>query len=427
MLDRYLVVISGKEMIEDLRKAGDEDLSASEATKEAFWLDYMFKRSIIENPHHNQAIRGPLTRHLASNFGEVYDELSQAFDDEIPLTDDWVKVPTLQKALNIVNRTSNRLFVGVPLCRNKEWLSLDMRYTVDVMLAIAKISVFPRFLRPLVAWYASPYKRSIKVALKIAEPLIRERVEKFKAGSEDLEDDMLTWIIQSTPKDDLDRWLTPEDLGSRLMFMIFASTQTTGQALTHGLINLALHPKYIEPLRREIETCIEKDGWSKAAMGKMRMLDSFLKESQRVSTSHAVNTRRIAIRDFVFSNGTFIPAGTMIGISPSALHFDEDQYSNPFEFDGFRSYKQREEEGESIKHQMVTPQANYVAFGVGKHACPGRFFAVNEIKVLVSHMLMYYNLKLDESEAGPKTEEFGGRIDINSKTRVMFRKRQAMM
>ncbi|KAJ8079813.1 hypothetical protein PM082_016635 [Marasmius tenuissimus] len=442
MLDRYLVVITGKEMIEDLRKSGDEDLSISEAFKQAFQTDYMVKKSTNENPHHIQAIQGPLTRHLSSKFGEVYDELSQAFNDEIPLTDDWVKVPTLQKALNIVSRTSNRLFVGLPLCRNKEWLSLNIRYTIDFFVAVAKFSLFPRLLHPLVAWYTSPYKRSIKTALEIVEPLICERVEKFKTGSEDLEDDMLTWIIQSAPNDDLDKWLTPEELGSRLLSMNFVSIHTTSQVrvtssrwwdesdsrslkvFTHGLINLALHPEYIEPLRLEIEACIETDGWSKAAMGKMRMLDSFLKESQRVSSSAAVSIRRLALRDFVFSNGTVIPAGTMIGISPSALHFDEDQYSNPFEFDGFRSYKQREEEGESIKHQMVTPQTNYVAFGVGKHACPGRFFAVNEIKALVSHTLMYYDLKLDESEAAPKTEEFGGRIFTNSKTGVMFRKRQ---
>ncbi|KAK1225931.1 hypothetical protein PQX77_011130 [Marasmius sp. AFHP31] len=426
MLDRYLVVITGKEMIEDLRKAEDEDLSISEAHRETFQIDYMIKKSNAENPHQIQAIRGPLTRRLASKFGEVYDELSQAFDDEIPFTDDWVKVPTLQKALNIISRTSNRLFVGVPFCRNKEWLSLNIRYTVDFNIAVAKFSVFPRFLHPLVAWYVSPYKRTIKVALKIMEPLIHERVAKFRAGSEDLEDDMLTWLIQSAPRDELDRWLTPEELGSRLLGVNFVSIHTTSQTFTHGLINLASHPEYIEPLRREIEACIKKDGWSKAAMGKMRMLDSFLKESQRVSSAAAVGIRRLALNDFVFSNGTVIPAGTMIAISPSALHFDEDQYSNPFEFDGFRSYKQREEEGESIKHQMVTPQTNYVTFGIGKHACPGRFFAVNEIKALVSHTLMYYDLKLDESEAVPKTEEFGGRIFTNSKTRVMFRKRQAM-
>ncbi|KAJ8079815.1 hypothetical protein PM082_016637 [Marasmius tenuissimus] len=422
MLDRYLVVITGKEMIEDFRKAGDEDLSMLEAFKQAFQTDYIFKKSNNENPYHFQAIR-PLTRHLASNFGEVYDELSQAFNDEIPLTDDWIKVPTLQKALSIVTRTSNRLFVGLPLCRSKEWLSLNIRYTVDFFNAVAKISVFPS----LVAWYTSPYKRSIKVALKITESLIHERVEKFRAGSEDLQEDMLTWIIQSAPKDDPDKWLIPEELGSRLLSVNFVSIDTTSQAFAHGLINLASHPEYIEPLRREIEACIEKDGWSKAAMEKMQLLDSFLKESQRVSSSAPVSMRRLALRDFAFSNGTVVPAGTMIAISPSALHFDVGQYSNPFEFDGFRSYKQREEEGESIKHQMVTPQTNYIAFGIGRHACPGRFFAVNEIKALVSHTLMYYDLKLDESEAAPKTDEFGGGISTDLKTRVMFRKRQVNM
>ena len=64
-------------------------------------------------------------------------------------------------------------------------------------------------------------------------------------------------------------------------------SNTYSKATTHALINLASHPEFIEPLRKEIESCIEKDGWSKAAMGKIRMLDSFLKESQRVSSSGA--------------------------------------------------------------------------------------------------------------------------------------------
>ncbi|KAK1229505.1 hypothetical protein PQX77_007428 [Marasmius sp. AFHP31] len=424
MLDRYLVVVTGKDMMEDLRKAGDDALSLRDAFRETLHTDYIFGPSLNENPFHIEVIQGALTRHLASMFGEVYDELSQAFNDEIPLTDDWVKVPTLLKTLNIVCRTSNRLFVGLPLCRNEEWKALNIRYTIDFFMASGKTSLFPRFLQPLVAWYTSPYKRSLKVGLKHLEPTIRERVQKFKAGEEDLGDDMLTWLIQAAPKDS-DKWLTPEDLASRLLSLNVAAIHTTSQAFTHALINLASYPEYVEPLRKEIESCIEKDGWSKAAMGKMRMLDSFLKESQRVSSSGATSVRRLALKDFVFSNGTVIPAGMMLSTSPSALHFDKDQYSNPSEFDGYRSYKKREQEGESLKHQMVTPETNYVAFGAGKHACPGRFFAVNEIKALVSHALLYYDLKLDGSDAAPKTEEFAGRIQTNSKTMVMFRKRQA--
>ena len=60
----------------------------------------------------------------------------------------------------------------------------------------------------------------------------------------------------------------------------------------------------------------------------------------------------------------------------------------------------------------------------GTSSSPGRFFAVNEIKALVSHALLNYDIKLDESAAAPKTEEISGRIQSNSKTMVMFRKRQ---
>ena len=55
------------------------------------------------------------------------------------------------------------------------------------------------------------------------------------------------------------------------------------QAFTHALYNLAAQPQYIKPLRDEVEGIIAEDGWSKISIGKMRKLDSFLRESQRVN------------------------------------------------------------------------------------------------------------------------------------------------
>ncbi|KAL0574344.1 hypothetical protein V5O48_007606 [Marasmius crinis-equi] len=421
-LDRYIVVVTGRDMINDIIKAGDDELSFRQASNEVFYNDVIFGRA-VKMPYHVEVIGGALTRHLASMFGEVYDELARAFDDEIPADSDWVKIATLEKALNIVCRTSNRLFIGSPLCRNEEWKKLNIRFAIEFFNTALKANLFPRFMQRLVAWYLNPIKPSLKLALKHLEPIIRERVEKHKAGEEDsLEDDLLTWMIQAAPKDS-DQWLEPADLAVRLLGINMAAIHST--ALTHALINLAAHPEYIEPLRKEIEFNIENEGWSKAAMGKMRMLDSFLKESQRVSTSGAITVRRIALEEFVFTNGTVIPAGTMLATSPSVLHFDETFYSNPFEFDGFRSYRERQLEGESLRHQMVTPGTNYVAFGAGKHACPGRFFVVNELKALVSHTLLNYDIKLDDADAPPLQQEMSGRILSNSKTKVMFRKRQA--
>ena len=54
------------------------------------------------------------------------------------------------------------------------------------------------------------------------------------------------------------------------------------QTFTTALYALAAHPQYVETLRTEVESVIEEEGITKAAMGKMNQLDSFLKESQRL-------------------------------------------------------------------------------------------------------------------------------------------------
>jgi hypothetical protein len=57
------------------------------------------------------------------------------------------------------------------------------------------------------------------------------------------------------------------------------------QALTHSLYDLVTHPEYVDDMRKEAEAIIEEDGWTKAAMQRMRKIDSFLKESQRLNSA----------------------------------------------------------------------------------------------------------------------------------------------
>jgi hypothetical protein len=64
-------------------------------------------------------------------------------------------------------------------------------------------------------------------------------------------------------------------------------------AVWHVMFDLACRPEYIQPLRDEIDKVIAEDGQDvdeegflklkKTSMAKLRKLDSFLKESQRLS------------------------------------------------------------------------------------------------------------------------------------------------
>ena len=54
------------------------------------------------------------------------------------------------------------------------------------------------------------------------------------------------------------------------------------QAFTDIVFDLAAHPEYVAPMREEVEAIIEAEGWTKASIGKMHKVDSFVKESQRI-------------------------------------------------------------------------------------------------------------------------------------------------
>jgi len=78
---------------------------------------------------------------------------------------------------------------------------------------------------------------------------------------------------------------------------------------------------------------------------------------------------RLALRPFTFSNGVTIPEGTIVSIPASAIHMDENIYSNPEQFDGFRFLKARDVGGDitMTSHSAVSTSPEYLVFALGRH------------------------------------------------------------
>ncbi|KAK0484465.1 cytochrome P450 [Armillaria novae-zelandiae] len=412
-LDRWTVVVSGADRINDIRKSSLEELSSIAMSED---MDYTFGRSNRLDPYHLDVVRGALTRNIATCFADVQDEIKAAFKDNVPITEDWVEIPAYETILQIVCRASNRMFVGLPLCRNPEYIKLNINYTIEIFAFARIINLLPMVLKMQV--FLAQYPK----AEKFLGETIRDRMHQQDIYGKDWPgkpNDLVSWLLDITYGEAKRR--SVQDIGSRVLSLNTAAIHTTSMAFTTALYALATHPEYAETLRDEVESIINEEGCTKAAMGKMNQLDSFLKEAQRVYGNMGVfGMHRTTRKDFVFSDGTVVPTGVQMVVASMSTHTDSENYEDPLEFKPWRFSEKRKQEGEGIRHHMATPSLDFVFFGHGRPACPGRFFAVNELKVLMSHVLLNFDVKLDKF---PTPVWFSDNQMPNQSSKVLFRKR----
>lgn len=127
--------------------------------------------------------------------------------------------------------------------------------------------------------------------------------------------------------------------------------------------------------------------------------------------------QRKLLKNLRLSNGQFIPAGATIEVPAIGVNNDPDLFPDPEKFDPFRFSRIRDEakaEGSdqiAALSQFVSVNQNSLTFGFGRHACPGRFFAANEIKMILANILMRYDVRMpgDRTERYPNFE-FGALV-----------------
>lgn len=122
----------------------------------------------------------------------------------------------------------------------------------------------------------------------------------------------------------------------------------------------------------------------------------------------AVTMNRIVTKNYDFKvSETRLPAGTMTTAATAAIATDPDSFGPDSDsFDGLRFLRLRENNkaGESaLKMGMTTTDS--LGFGLGNQACPGRFFAVNQLKLILAKLLVGWDMELEKRG----TRYLGGR------------------
>ncbi|KAI6126998.1 cytochrome P450 [Pisolithus sp. B1] len=422
MLHNWIVVVSGTKLLDEVRMAPEDQLSAIEGANDFFKTAFTMGHRVANEPYHLAIIKTQLTRKLPTLCPIIEDEVSVTLSEMFSSQDDeWKAVVALQAIQEVISRTMNRIFVGIPLCRNPDWLKLGNQHAIASIISGAKMDLFPRFM--LVAIFLTSTENHVEQAVEFLGSTIRERqkLADFARGGEavDIPDDFLQWLIENGTED------SEKAITRRILFMVLVSIQGTASTLMSAVYNLAAHPEYLVPLREEVDAVVRQGGLTKAAIDKMYKMDSFLKESYRfVGVSSLVMIRRV-LKDFTFSDGRIVPRGCYIAAPSYAVHHDEEVYEKPDVFDPFRFARLRSDD-DDMKQQIVSLGSTFLPFGHGNHACPGRFAAAVVQKMILAHIVSLYDLKLDENTpASGERVEFGIFVGLDPTTTVLFKKRSS--
>lgn len=185
----------------------------------------------------------------------------------------------------VVALLSGRLFAGPQLNRNEEWLHEIINFTSDIFEGVRLLKSWHPFLWPIVQYFIPTLRRIHKRRAKVSAlllPILKARAEAEAHAGYQKPKDMIQWVADRAKRANA---VDLREHASAQLFLSVAAIFTSSTLLTHAVYDLAARPEYIELLRDEILRVHQEDGgaFTKQGLSRMRKLDSFLKEVQRLN------------------------------------------------------------------------------------------------------------------------------------------------
>ena len=406
------------------------------------------------------ALRRDLTHSVPSLSHVMAEEVAYGYDHVVGPLPDWKPCPTYQTMLQIVALTSGRVFVGLPLSRDPAWVRASIEHTTSSVHLSDRLRGYPPWLRVWVAPFL-PERRQVQAVQETFGRLLEPVIAAARSGAaEGSSAPNGAAKPESRPElGRMTRWLLVHYARNsaaagtgRLvrdhLTLAFAAVHVASMVLTHVLHDLAARPQYLGILRNELETELQACGGNvldSKALGNLVIMDSFIKESLRINPPgvsklfrskpslssgrnelvdgkansecrRPVSWFRLTTVPIHLSNGQVIPENTMVAYCNPRFDPGVDKtLDDPAVFDGLRFART----GSKLEALSI----DSLAFGYGIHACPGRSFAVAELKLIVAHLVRNYDICLEAGKPRPENIPLDFQLVPNPEGKVLLRSR----
>ncbi|KAG9254797.1 cytochrome P450 [Emericellopsis atlantica] len=390
----------------------------------------------ILDPWQGLLVKTDINRMIETICAALDNELGVAFDAHFGMDEhNWKEIDLRLVIARAIAQANSRFTVGLPLCRNPDYLKTLLQQN-DLLITVAgALCGMPAPLRPIVGTLASiPNRVLTRRVSGWLIPLWKDRVATARKEAE-------TGVTQTSQEEDhvlmMARYALkerPEEVDDvklivrRITALNFGAVHNTSMQVTNLLLNvLGSDPKHntIARLINESEQILAtadsfdeagRPRWTKTLVSKMKLADSVSRETLRLNPfGYRAMFRKVMVDGLKTEDGHELPKGNVLSYLGFSRQLCGEGYgADPRTYDPFRFSRMRDEaapveqgSGEEKKtpvQTFVTTSPDFVPFGHGKHACPGRFLIDFELKMILSYVLRHYHLKFPDSYEGKRPE-----------------------
>ncbi|KAH7886420.1 cytochrome P450 [Phlebopus sp. FC_14] len=361
-------------------------------------ITYQFRYTVhpsLENPDIHRPYLRFIMSHLDDFLPDMMTEIDLTLDSRH--SENNGKSVLMDCMTEAVFRALNIVLVGPYLARDPVFCKETLRTVQSILATGSILKLSPSCTRPLLHKLLNlfvPTCANSKAHAMMVNEIRRRKSEISKERGH--------WERQGC--DVLAEFARNETLGDdenmlALHFIILnlAGTFSTTMTLTQIVFYLIQQEGCLLRIREELQaaTVGSSSGITSGVLASCPSLDTFLKESLRLCNLGVLHITRRAMKDFAFSNGVRVPAGTLLSVPIGWTHHNPQVYPNPETFDDSR-FRVTQGDHDHVVHPNSDPSSlnlDFLFFGYGRHACPGRFLAMRIIKCLVAHLVLKYDIR----------------------------------
>lgn len=369
------------------------------------------------------ATKNKLTQSLTAINDDISREVTVILDELLGNKEEETEISLRFLIARVICQVTTRVFLGPELSTNKDWLDVCQNYAVLAFMSQKAMLRWPPLLRPFVHWFL-PELRQLRELSKVGHRVIQPYIDTHRNAIQGAikegkplpkTENMIGWMDEVAKG-------RPISIADAQIMLSIAAIHTTTEAYTWVVADLIENPEYCGPLRDEIVSVLGKDGWQKNSLYQLKLVDSFIKESHRRHMVDTVVMDRYVDKTVKLSDGLTIPAGAALMVH-ATNNLDDAFFPNAGSFDGYRFLKLREQPGQDSKYQLASTSAEHLGFGLGVHACPGRFYAANTMKLMLAHFVMKYDWRFVDENPQIRAP-FGSSVFVNPMLKVAAKRRK---